>query len=309
MFMRYVVTGGAGFIGSNIVRLLVKNGHNVVIIDNLHSGKKENIIDVENKIEFFQDDILDFEKVEKICEDVDGIFHQAALTVVQESYEQREKYNQVNVKGTENIFKIGKNYGVKIVFASSSSVYGDVKKIPITENFERVPINPYGQTKLDDEFLAEDYTEKGSKIIGLRYFNVFGIGQNLAYAGVLTKFLHNISKELPPQIFGTGEQCRDFIHVEDVAQANLDAMNSQVNKGFFNIGTGDKITISKLAKKILEFSKLDLKEEYLDAIDGDINESQANIQSATELLNWNPKNDLLKWLEYTISQNSWKEIE
>tara|TARA_B100000029_G_scaffold116389_1_gene109166 strand:- start:1718 stop:2641 length:924 start_codon:yes stop_codon:yes gene_type:complete len=307
--MKYVVTGGAGFIGSNIVKLLVKNGHNVIIIDNLHSGKKENIISVEKDIEFFNYDILDYEKIEKICKDVDGIFHQAALTVVQESYEQREKYQKVNVKGTENIFKIGKKFGIKIVFASSSSVYGDVKEIPIKENFERNPINPYGQTKLDDEFLAEDFTNDGTSIIGLRYFNVFGIGQNLAYAGVLTKFLHNISKKLSPQIFGTGEQRRDFIHVEDVAQANYDAMNSEVNKGFFNIGTGDTITISELARKILEFSKLDLKEEYLEAIDGDIKYSQADIQHARELLHWSPKNNLIKWLDDTISHKKWNRIE
>ena len=149
--MKYVVTGGAGFIGSNIVKLLIKKGHNVSIIDNLHTGNLSRLKEVEDKISFNKIDIRNFEELNKNINDVDGIFHQAALTVVPESFEKPEEYYDVNVNGTNNIFKIAKKLGIKVVFASSSSVYGDVNEIPIKENFEKNPINPYGKTKVEKE--------------------------------------------------------------------------------------------------------------------------------------------------------------
>ena len=161
--MKFAVTGGAGFVGNNIVRLLVSKGYSVVVIDNLHTGKKENLDGIFEKIEFYQTDIRNYDEMEKILETVDGIFHEAALTIVQESFDKREEYFDVNVKGTENIFKIAKKFKKKVVYASSSSIYGDSKQIPIKENSDRNPINPYGQTKLDDEFLAEKYSDSGWK--------------------------------------------------------------------------------------------------------------------------------------------------
>ena len=226
--MKFVVTGGAGFIGKNIVKLLVKQDYEVEVIDNLHSGKISNLEDVKNQIKFHCCDILDLEKMEQICKDVDGVFHQAALTVVQESYKKKDEYYKVNVKGTENIFNLAKKYNFKVIFASSSSIYGNTETIPIKENFERNPINPYGQTKLEDEYLAEKFWKMGVSIIGLRYFNVFGRDQNISYAGVITKFLDRILKNESPQIFGVGDQVRDFVFVEDVAQANIDAMKSKI---------------------------------------------------------------------------------
>ena len=193
--MKYVVTGGAGFIGKNIVKLLIKQNHEVEVIDNLHSGKISNLEEIKDKIKFHDCDILDFKKMEEICKDVDGVFHQAALTVVQESYTKKEEYYKVNVKGTENIFSLAKKYNFKVVFASSSSIYGNTNSIPIKEDFDRNPINPYGQTKLDDEYLAEKFWGMGVNIIGLRYFNVFGKDQNISYAGVITKFLERILKK------------------------------------------------------------------------------------------------------------------
>ena len=236
--MKFVVTGGAGFVGSHLVKLLVNNGHQVTVIDNLHKGKKENLIEVIDKIEFLEIDIQNYEDMEKNMRGIDGVFHQAALTVVQDSFRMPGEYHNVNVKGTENVFKIAHKNNFKVVYASSSSVYGHQKNVPILENFVKKPINPYGQTKLDDESLAKEYSKLGVKIIGLRYFNIFGKGQTLEYAGVITKFLDRIREGKAPIIFGSGRQIRDFIHVKDVAIANYLAMISDVSFSHVNVGTG-----------------------------------------------------------------------
>ena len=156
--MRFAVTGGAGFVGSHLVNHLIKHGHSVSVIDNLHSGKKENLSDILGQIEFHQEDIRNFEALKKNLKNVDGVFHQAALTVVQESFEKPLEYHEVNVLGTENILKLAKEYGFKVVFASSSSVYGHKEEMPIGENTEKKPINPYGKTKLQDEDLFKKYS-------------------------------------------------------------------------------------------------------------------------------------------------------
>ena len=300
--MKYVVTGGAGFIGSNIVKLLLKDNHQVIVIDNLHSGKLSNLEEVKEKIEFHNCDILDIKKMDEVCKDVDGVFHQAALTVVQESYEKKEEYFQVNVKGTEIIFDLAKKYNFKVVFASSSSVYGDVEKIPIKENFDRTPINPYGQTKLEDELLAEKFWQTGIQVVGLRYFNVFGKNQNPSYAGVITKFLNEIKQDKPPKIFGKGNQIRDFVYVEDVAQANINAMIYDVEKGFFNVGCGGTIAIKEIAEHLLQISKIKKHPIYLPPLKGDIMKSQADIQKAKTELNWIAKKGLKEWLEDIIRE-------
>ena len=300
--MKYVVTGGAGFIGKNIVKLLIKQNHEVEVVDNLHSGKLSNLEEIKDQIKFHESDILDFKKMEKVCKDVDGIFHQAALTVVQESYSKKEEYYKVNVKGTENIFILAKKYNFKVVFASSSSIYGNTNSIPIKENFDRDPINPYGQTKLEDEYLAEKYWKMGVDIIGLRYFNVFGKDQNISYAGVITKFLERILKNESPQIFGMGNQIRDFVFVEDVAQANIDGMKSNIKSGFFNVGTGTTISIKEIAEHMLKITNNDMKPIYLDPLEGDILQSQADIQRIKNELKWMPKKGLKEWLEEIIPQ-------
>ena len=151
--MRFVVTGGAGFVGSHLVKLLVREGHQVKVIDNLHTGKMRNLDEVIADIEFCELDIQDFDSMEKELRDIDGVFHQAALTVVQDSFKMTDKYHSVNVDGTENIFKIAQKNNFKVVYASSSSVYGHQDIVPILENFEKKPINPYGKTKLDDDCL------------------------------------------------------------------------------------------------------------------------------------------------------------
>tara|TARA_Y100001936_G_scaffold9651_1_gene8606 strand:+ start:42 stop:938 length:897 start_codon:yes stop_codon:yes gene_type:complete len=298
--MRYVVTGGAGFVGSNLVKLLVKEGHDVLVIDNLVKGKKENLTDILEKIEFANLDIRNYDDIEKNFRDLDGVFHQAALTVVQDSFSNPQEYHDVNVVGTENIFKLSKKYDVKVVYASSSSVYGHQNIMPIKENALRNPINPYGQTKLDDEHLYEKYSKMGTRIIGLRYFNIFGEGQTPAYAGVITKFLDRIKKMKSPIIFGDGSQIRDFIFVQDIAMANFLAMTSNVKNSLINIGTGKAITILELANMVIGISKVDLEPVFEKPLNGDIEKSHADISLATQSLNWKPKKELSEWLKEVI---------
>ena len=290
--MKYLVTGGAGFIGSNIVKLLVKNEHNVSIIDNLHTGNLSRLEEIKDKVSFYKMDIRNYEELEEIVKDVDGIFHQAALTVVPESFEKPEEYFDVNVRGTENVFKIAKKNNAKVVFASSSSVYGNVNKIPITEDFDKNPINPYGKTKLDKENLAEKFWDEGMNIIGLRYFNVYGKGQTGTYAGVITQFLKKIKNNLPPTIHGKGNQIRDFIAVEDVAKANLMVMQSDTQKAFFNVGTGKSISILELAKMMIEISSKNIEPIFDEELPGDIEKSKADISLISKKTGWDYKIEL-----------------
>lgn len=283
--MKLAVTGGAGFIGSYLAKEIINQNNTPLIIDSLYRGKLANLFPL-NDYEFQKIDIRDFEKLRDVLKNVDGIFHEAALTDVQESFTKKEEYVDVNVRGTENIFKIAKEFGLKVVYASSSSVYGNPKKIPIIENSQRAPINPYGNTKLEDEVLAEKYAREGVSIIGLRYFNVYGIGQTGSYAGVITKFINQLKEGKSPVIFGNGSQIRDFIFVEDVARANIYAMNSKVSSGFFNIGTGITTSIQQLAHTMIDLSGLKLKPQYEKPLDGDVQESQADTRFTKETLGW-----------------------
>ena len=298
--MKFAVTGGAGFVGNNIVKLLVSKGHNVVVIDNLHTGKKENLQEVIEKIEFHNIDIRDFSKLEFVLKNVDGIFHEAALTIVQESFNKEKEYSEVNVTGTENIFKIAKKFKIKVVYASSSSIYGNSKQIPIKENSERKPINPYGQTKLECEFLAERYTKEGLNVIGLRYFNIFGKGQTGSYAGVITQFMRKLNEQKYPRIFGDGLQIRDFIHVTDIAEANLSAMLSNTNSGFFNIGTGLGTKILDLAKIMIKIFDEKFEPVFEDSLNGDVKISQANMTLTKKMINWESKIELEEGLRKFI---------
>ena len=294
--MRFVVTGGAGFVGSHLVKLLVKNGHKITVIDNLHTGKKENLDEVKDKIEFLNIDIQDYDSMEKNMKDIDGVFHQAALTVVQDSFTRPEEYFDVNVHGTENIFKLANENKFKVVYASSSSVYGHKLETPITEDAERSPISQYGKTKLEAEHLVEKYSKLNIEIIGLRYFNIFGKGQTLDYAGVITKFLDRINEGKAPIIFGKGSQIRDFIHVSDVAKANLMAMNSNCSNLIVNIATGNAISILDLANMMIDASGLKIKPIFADPLEGDIEKSLADISQAKNYFKWEPKTKLNNWL-------------
>ena len=295
--MRFVVTGGAGFVGSHLVKLLVKKGHEITVIDNLHTGKKENLDEVKDEIEFLNIDIQDYDSMEKNMRDIDGVFHQAALTVVQDSFKMPEKYHSVNVDGTENVFKIAQKNNFKVVYASSSSVYGHQENVPILENFEKKPINPYGKTKLQGELLAEKYSKLGVDLIGLRYFNIFGRGQTNEYAGVISKFSDRIRDGKAPIIFGDGSQIRDFIYVGDVANANYFAMNSNISNLHVNIGTGNSISILELAKMMIKISGLDLEPIISNALEGDIAKSQSDISLSKRSFGWEHEIRLEDWLK------------
>ena len=298
--MKYVVTGGAGFIGSHLTERLVKQGDIVTVIDNQNTGKIENLKSVSKKINFVQNDIRDFEVLRSLMENVDGIFHQAAMASVQDSFRIPEKFHDVNVNGTENIFKIAKEFGIKVVYASSSSVYGDTSILPTTESDEKRPINPYAKTKLEKDKLAEQYAKSGVKVIGLRYFNVFGPRQSKEYAGVIKLFLERIQQGLPPLVNGDGLQIRDFVYVDDAVNANILSMESDIDFEFFNIGTGTTISILDLANMIIKFSGLKIKPIHRPALSGDVRATQADITKVKTMLKWKPTISIQDWLKSAV---------
>ena len=306
--MKYVVTGGAGFIGSHVTKKLVERGDIVTVIDNMNTGKEKNLEPVRDKINFVKGDILDIDLLEDMTKDTDGVFHQAALASVQDSFDEPDKYHNVNVNGTENILKLSKKYGFKVVYASSSSVYGNPIKIPIEESDEKNPINPYAETKLKKEELAIKYSKMGVSVIGLRYFNVFGKGQSKEYAGVLKLFLERIRDKLPPKINGDGTQFRDFVHVSDVVNANIMSMNSDITHEFFNVGTNTTITILDLAKTIIECSGLNIEPIFGPALDGDVHKTSANIDLIKKKIGWEPSIMLVDWIKDIISSKKFNEI-
>jgi len=306
--MKYVVTGGAGFIGSHITKNLVERGDIVTVIDNMNTGKEKNLESVIDKINFVKGDILDTELLESITKDVDGVFHQAALASVQDSFDEPDEYHNVNVNGTKNILKLSKKHGFKVVYASSSSVYGNPIRIPIKESDEKNPINPYAETKLKKERLAIEYSKMGVRVIGLRYFNVFGKGQSKEYAGVLKLFLERIRDKLPPKINGDGMQFRDFVHVSDVVNANLMSMDSDITHEFFNVGTNTAITIIDLAKTIIRYSGLNIEPIFGPALDGDVHQTKANIDLIKKKIGWEPSIMLVDWVKDIISSKKFNEI-
>ena len=306
--MKYLVTGGAGFIGSYITKRLVEEEEQVVVIDNLNTGKEKNLESIKDKIDFVKGDILDKNLLEDITRNIDGVFHQAALASVQDSFSKPDEYYDVNVNGTENILELAKKNNFKVVYASSSSIYGNPKRIPTEESDEKNPINPYAKTKLEKEELAKIYSKMGVKVIGLRYFNVFGKGQSKEYAGVLKLFLERIRDKSPPKINGDGTQARDFVHVSDVVNSNIMSMNSDVNHAFFNVGTGTSITILDLAKTIIKSSGLNLEPVFGPALKGDVQKTTANIDLIKEKIGWKPTVVLEEWIDEIISTNKINEI-
>lgn len=306
--MKYIVTGGAGFIGSHITKKLVQQGNDVTVIDDLNTGKEKNLESVRNKINFVRGSILDMDLLVDLTKNVTGVFHQAALASVQDSFSKPDEYHNVNVNGTENILKLAKENNFKVVYASSSSVYGNPTRIPIRESDDKNPINPYAETKLKKEELAVKYSKIGVKVIGLRYFNVYGKGQSKEYAGVLKLFLERIRNKLPPKINGDGTQFRDFVYVEDVVNANIMSMESQVNHGFFNVGTNTTITILDLAKTIIKSSALDMEPIFGPALKGDVQKTMASIDLIKEKIGWEPTMALEEWIDEIISTNKIDEV-
>ena len=295
--MKFVVTGGAGFIGSHLTKHLIKQGHSVTVVDNLRRGSMNNLKEVKHKIDFHEIDIADYKKMKIAVKNTDCVFHEAALGSVPHSYKEPEEYHRVNVDGTENIFKLGKELGFKIVYASSSSVYGNQTSFPIKEDAEKKPLNPYGVTKLLSEELATRYTKEDVQIIGMRYFNVYGIGQNENYAGVIPLFIDKLVNHSSPIINGDGEQIRSFTFVDDVVKANVLAFESPIEHAFLNIASDEAISINKLADTIIQLSGLEIEPVHEKPREGDIKISHADVSLAKELIRWSPKTSLYDGLK------------
>lgn len=294
--MKILVTGGAGFIGSHLVDRLIKEGHKVVIIDNLSTGKKENL---NPKAEFFNLDICDFEKIQPFFKEVDYVFHLAAIPRVPISIVDPVKTSQVNILGTINVFKAAIDNRVKrIVFASSSSVYGNQEKLPLREDMVPEPISPYALQKLVGEQFAKLFTNLYKiPIVSLRYFNVYGprIDFDSDYSLVIGKFLRLKKEGKPLTIFGDGKQTRGFCYIDDVVKANIKAIESEKFKGgeIINIGSNKSYSVNYLAELIGG------KKEYLAPREGDPLHTKADISLANELLDWTSEIDFDKGVQKT----------
>ena len=286
--VRYAVTGGMGFIGSRIVLDLLGRGHDVAVVDSLHKGRAASLDGMEGRFEFARADILDGPALRDALRGADGVFHQAALTSVPESFAEPERYRRVNVEGTRRVLEAAGDAGAKVVYASTSSVYGNVaSKGPVKEGAAKRPANPYGETKLECEGLAAGlHREAGLRVIGLRYFNVYGAGQTGGYAGVVTRFLGRLAAGRPPVVAGDGSQARDFVHVDDVAAANRMAMESGADHAFLNVGTGVPTTVSELARAMIRLSGMRADPEFAELPEGDVAWSQADTSLASSAIGW-----------------------
>ncbi|MCR4404990.1 MAG: SDR family oxidoreductase [Candidatus Acetothermia bacterium] len=303
----FLVTGGAGFIGSHIVERLVREGQRVRVIDNLSTGKRENIEPFLGEVEFIESDIRDLGLVREAMEGVDYVSHQAAVPSVPRSVKDPMTSNSVNVEGTLNILIAARDAGVKrVVYASSSSVYGDTPTLPKHEGMKPEPRSPYAVSKLAGELYCQVFFHVyGLETVALRYFNVFGPRQDpqSQYAAVVPKFITAFLQGEPPTIFGDGEQSRDFTHIENVVEANLLAAKAPGVAGeVFNIACGERITVNELARLLTEIVGVNpkLKPKYALARPGDLRHSLADISKAQELLGYEVKVNTREGLERTV---------
>ena len=299
-----VVTGGAGFIGSNLARELSKS-NNVIIIDDLSTGFLKNIHDMidDQSIKFIKGDITDIKLLRQTFSNIDYVFHEAAIPSVPRSVKDPIRSNYVNVNGTLNVLVAAKDTNVKkVVYASSSSVYGDTPTLPKKEDMKQFPLSPYAVNKLTGEYYCQVFTDVyGLSTASLRYFNVYGPMQDplSEYAAVIPKFITNVFKSKSPVIFGNGEQTRDFTFIKDVVNVNILAAESDVS-GIFNMAGGKRVTINNLAKSIMEIIGKHYEIIYKDQRPGDIKHSLADISRIKEKFNYMPKFDLSKGLEETV---------
>jgi len=304
--MRYLVTGGAGFIGSHTVEELVRRGHGVVVLDDLSAGKEENLAEVRNKITFMKGSITDLEAVQKAIHQADYVLHLAARTSVPRSVKDPLETNKINVDGTLNVFVAARDNKVKrVVFAASSAAYGETSQLPKTETMQPSPISPYGVTKFAGELYAQVFGRcYGMEIVCLRYFNVFGPRQdpNSPYSGVLSRFATAFLEESEPVVFGDGEQTRDFTYVDNAVQANLLACEApDVFGRVFNVGTGLRISLNQALKILRQVSGKNLAAKYELPREGDIRDSQADIRSARQYLQYDPTVLFAEGLERTYA--------
>lgn len=304
---RYLVTGGAGFIGSNIVHELVRQDLDVRVLDNFSTGKRENLTSVLDHIELIEGDIRSYHTVRDAVNNVDFVLHQAALPSVPRSIKDPITTNEVNVTGTINILDAAREANVRrVIFASSSSIYGDLDVLLKTEDMLPKPLSPYAVSKLAGEKYCQAFTRLFDlETVCLRYFNVFGPNQDPSsqYSAVIPKFIFAMKSEKRPTIFGDGKQSRDFTFVENVVQANLQACREgleNVSGEVINVACGKQVTINELVKSINSLIGKNIEPILEDPRPGDVKHSLANIGKAQQFLNYEVKVDFFEGLQRVI---------
>jgi nucleoside-diphosphate-sugar epimerase len=292
--MRYLVTGGAGFIGSHIVDQLVQRGQEVVVLDDLSAGKEANLAGVRDKIDFHIGSITDLAAVQSACKGVQYVIHLAARTSVPRSVLNPLETNHVNIDGMLNVLVAARDAQVRrFVFAASSAAYGETPTLPKVESMPAQPISPYGLTK----YVGELYAQVFGRVYGLenaclRYFNVFGPRQDPSsqYSGVLSRFMLAVIEGQAPVVFGDGEQSRDFTYVENIVDETLRACEASGASGLvFNGGTGARITLNHVLKLLEQITGKTIKPKYDAPRNGDIRDSQADVSLAGRILGYEPR--------------------
>lgn len=291
--MRYLVTGGAGFIGSNIVDELIRRGHNVIVLDNLSAGKEENLANVRAKIDFRIDSITDLAAVQAAAKGADYVIHLAARTSVPRSVQNPLETNSVNIDGTLNVLVAARDAKVRrLVYAASSSAYGETPTLPKIETMQPAPISPYGVTK----YVGELYSQVFGRVYGLenvsvRFFNVFGPRQDPTsqYSGVLSRFMLAVIEGKQPVIYGDGEQSRDFTYIDNIVDETLRACEAKDASGMvFNGGTGARINLNDVLKLLGKITGNKIEPKYDPPRAGDIRHSQADVTLANGVLGYKP---------------------
>lgn len=309
-FETVMITGGAGFIGSNLAKHMLNKTKKIVIVDNLSTGRFENIKDLilRDNVFFELIDITDYEKLRNLFLEYSFqyIFHQAAIPSVPRSFRNPLATNNANIVGTLNIFELAHNYNVeKVVYASSSSVYGDTEKLPKTESMEVNPLSPYAVSKISMEYYGKVFNKSQMiRTTGLRYFNIFGPNQdpNSQYSAVIPIFIKAAFSNKPIEISGDGKQTRDFTYIENACNANLLSAISTKSDGYvINIGIGDRISINDLAERIIKKTKSKSEIKYKDPRIGDVRHSLADINLAHKLTGYQPSVSLEQGLDKTIN--------
>ena len=302
----YLVTGGGGFIGSNVVHTLLTQGHQVRVLENFLTGKRENLADIMQDIDLLEGDFRDMETVETAVKSIDYILHFGALPSVPRSVADPILSNNININGTLNILEAARHAGVKrVVFSSSSSVYGDTPTLPKQEDMPINPLSPYAGHKATGEMYCRMYHNIYKlETVCLRYFNVFGPHQdpNSQYAAVIPNFVKALESGGQPTIHGDGEQSRDFTFIDNVIKANISASTAPKVAGqVINIACGSRITINQLAQKIANLLGKELKPNYVDSRTGDVKHSLADISKAQSLLDYRDLVDVDSGLAQTVA--------
>jgi nucleoside-diphosphate-sugar epimerase len=302
----YLVTGGAGFIGSHITEALVKRGDRVRVLDNLMTGRRENLAHLANRIEFIEADIRDAAATRRAMDGVHVVFHQAAIPSVPRSVDEPQLNHEANSNGTFNVLLAARDAVVRrVVYAASSSAYGETEELPKRESMPPSPLSPYAAAKLFGEYYCQVFTRVyGLETVSLRYFNVFGPRQDPSspYSGVISKFVTTLLQGETPVIFGDGEQSRDFTYVANVVDANLRAAEAPAAAGqMMNLGIGQRVTLNQLLAELQNILGTQLTPRYEAARAGDVRHSLADISLAEQLLGYKPLVGLAEGLEYTVA--------